>query len=736
MQQIDKNAASRRAGLMRATAIGFMASTAGIATAQEARSNSPIIEEVVVTVNKREQQIQDVPSAVTALGGADLAEQQILEVRDLNGRVPGLAISSSSGRGAAQVFLRGVGSVNFNPETASAIGMYQDEVYYNTGLTEPYFDIERVEIARGPQGTLFGKNTTGGAINVITRKPTADPGGYVNVSYGRFNQLDIEGAGGAAIIDGTLSGRVAATRQSRDGYITNTYDGKELGRYVDDAVRAQLRWTPTDGSDILLKVHARSLDGNPAIYRHVPTRASGTDAYGYRFTGDIDEVELNVSDPATSVRQRGVQITGNFDVGFADLVTILSNDQSESLTNYDDDGSPNDVERSRYDRGSEQSIIEARLVSSGSGPLSWIVGYHFFTENLTSLYQYISQEPSFPFGIHGDFTQDTRSDAVYANLQFKLSDQLTLIGGGRYTRETKEAELTGLSYNPDPLDPFNPFITALPPTVTSAQDDKKRWEEPTYDLTLQYQPTADLNIYAKYAHGFRAGGFNSGAYNQAAVTTVDPELLDAYELGAKTNWADGRVTFNTAVYYYDFSDRQTFQYQGTTPVLVNAGTANFTGADVELVVEPITDLSFAISAGVVKAEIGGYNARGPDGVVRPVDTDDTETNVGAVADYLIPLAIGELRLHTDWTYRSENNLGGYVEDVGLGPEWDYLKEDPYWLGNVQITLAPTDKFEVSLWGRNVTDERRRTTSYILFSGVGGIILTDPATYGVSVRTRF
>lgn len=717
------------------------------AAAQEAKE--PALEEVVVTAERREASSQDVPIAITAIDGDQLSRQRIQEARDLATFVPNIRIESPGGRGDPRVNLRGIGTQNFNPDAAQTFGFYQDEVYLNTSiiLSEPYYDIERLEVLRGPQGTLYGKNTTGGALNIITRRPTQDFEGYGRLTYGRFNQVDVEGAVSGPIVDDVLTGRLAVTHLSRDGWVTNQYGGDKLKGYEDTAARVQFLLTPTDDLSVLLKGKFRDLSNGVQVFHSVGTRPDGSDAFGAINPRTPWEINSNVTDdPAQNFHSRGLQTNINYDMGWAGLTVIGSYDDGNYFQLYDDDGGPADGERSRYWGDVEQTTFETRLASKSDQRLTWIVGYHYFDEDLDSSITFVTLDPTTPYGVYGEyccsqsaFNQKITSHAVFGSSTFNFTDQFSATLGVRYTAERRHGVLNGRNYLPNPQAPYDSWLSALTASDFS-QDESRRWTEPTGDFTLAYKPTEHLNFYAKYARGFKGGGFNSSATSAESATVVEPEIMDAYEVGMKSTWLSNRLRINAAAFYYDYKDLQFFQYVNNLALLSNATDGKFEGVEFEIEAVPIENLLLRASAGFVETSIGGFEARGVDGNIYPIEDNrfpgSPESTLQLFASYRIELgSVGDLTLQTNWA-RTGKIYGDAVQLTA--PEYQIMVVEPYWRGDVSAAwTSDNGSYEVQGWMRNVTGDIQRISAFAFRDfELYGITYNEPRTYGVTVTAHF
>jgi iron complex outermembrane recepter protein len=729
------------------------------------------LQEIVVTATKREVKSQDVPATLTAMSGEQLSEQRILQALDLQGFVPNLSVVSPGGRDQPQFVLRGVGTQDYNPGTSQAIGIYQDEFYLNSFIlsSEPYYDVDRIEVLNGPQGTLWGHNTTGGAINVITRKPTNDVEGYATLTYGSFNELDMDGAVGGPLIQDVLSGRVSFTHQSRDGWIHNEFDGGMLGKYDDNAERFQLLFTPNDQLSVLFKAHARNLSGDTTISFHSGYLAGGADFSGFIAPSAYNTVNQNVTDPIDTVSASGASITADWKLGFATLTMLGSYDQGHYNHYFDDDESPVDFETSHYTSHVQQENLELRLTSNNTGPVSWIGGVEYFNDSESGDQEFYSIDPTVgaPYYESGTFGatavrywQNTQNVAAYGNLTWHMSSQWSVIAGLRYTHERLHDQLNNGYYTVDPVEPTDPQLSStgfattacqgtivpgcpvLTPQEQAAARGVQTTSEPTYDLTLQYQPTNALNFYARAARGYRGGGFNQGATEQIAVSTVQPEFVWDFEGGLKSSWLSGRLRANISYFHYNFTNLQYFSYLNNVALLANAASATYNGGEVELQYFLTPALDVGVTYGATDAVFGDkpFAVAGPDGNVYPGAghrVPFTPQNTATVSgNYRFDLGdAGSLRFHAQWNY-----TGLQHDDVAQlpGPAYSYLLGRAYWVGNLRLAYAvPGDRLEVSAWVKNVTNSQPTIGEFAYPAlELGGVYHIDPRTAGISLNAKF
>lgn len=711
------------------------------ATATTLNSNGDkvgtVLQKLVVTAERREDDVQTIASAVTVISGETVENSEVRNAGDIIRFVPNMTADTTDGHGRPKFYIRGIGLSDASVWNTNPIGTYIDDVYIWNASTVgfPLFDLERVEVLRGPQGTLWGKNTTGGAINFISRKPTFENDGYAKVSYGKYNNKVVEGAFGGALKEDVLAARISVHREDSDRYAQNSFvPGTE--RWSDLGVRAQLLAKFSSTFDALLNVHFRDFSG--------PVLQSGTTAVPTQTRFNIP----SLIEPTDDLKQKGVSLTLNkkFDGGIT-LTSITGVEKFDRLQTSADSVTY-ESSRSRTDFTVDQVSQEFRLASSKADRFSWITGAYFFDGKL----DFNSQTGVLPGSLTStgaakarsynrtDYTMKSQSSALFGNLDYKFTEQFDVALGLRQTWETKDIDYRyatapgGVTYN-------NTQQWWLPGSLNSGltnaavQQDSKTWSAFTYDLTPTYQFTDTLRGYFRYAKGFNGGSFNAGATTQGQVTTIQPEYLKSYELGIKSEWLDNRLQVNAALFHYDYTD---IQQKATTlnPLnpsqqvltFINAKSGTVSGLDLEVAAILARNLRVAVNVGINRTEFKDFqdtlthNAAGNwfNRVPRVI------SNVQL--DYKYPLTNGgALLFNTDWSYRSK----AYFNAVDQTS--DFLTEQAYWLGNLSTGYVTADKkFELRAYLLNATDKVYRNTALIngLYS------YGAPRTFGLSGTYRF
>jgi iron complex outermembrane recepter protein len=723
-----------------AVTLTLFAAFPAVAIAQTAPEAAPQsgLETVIVTARKREESSQDVPvslstvrgDAITTLtsGGADM--------NAFSGRVPSLVVESSFGRTFPRFYLRGLGNSDFDLNASQPVSLIYDEVVYENPVLKgfPVFDVERIEVLRGPQGTLFGRNTPAGIVKFDSVKPSDKFGGYVRAGARSFGGRDIEGAVGGGLTDG-ISFRVSALYTAQDDWITNTgpLADKKLGAFEDTAVRAQLRFQPNDQFDANINIHARELTGTSQIFRaNVITK--GRRGLNSNFKADrvnYDQGEGNNQELST----QGITARVSYDFGSATLTSITGYETLEFRGRGDIDGGsmgtgpgfipfPSDTADGIDDHS--QFSQELRLSSNGNGNFGWQVGAYYFQEDLSIF----SLGFFSPTGIFTDArqVQDTESWAVFGSVNFKPMDKLAITAGLRYSDDDKKLTARG-------------GIANIPPISRSVSDGALSW-----DISATYDATETANLYARAARGYRAPSIQGRILFGTAVTVAQSEFVTSFEAGVKLFTADRRLRADFSVFDMKIEDQQftAIGGAGNFNQLLNAKEGLASGFEAEGQWLPTDNLSFAASLSYNKTRISDASLAvgacgAPCTVLNPIVGGNALINgnpfpnapqwIGNVsAKYSVPFGNGnEFFALTDWAYKGETNFTLYKSIE--------FSEAGYWEGGLRTGVLLNDgKYEVAAYARNIMDEQRLVGG-IDFNNLTGFV-NAPRIIGVEGKAKF
>ncbi|HAD85703.1 MAG TPA: TonB-dependent receptor [Brevundimonas sp.] len=712
------------------------------------------VDEIIVTAQRREQASQDVGVSLSVIGGEQLDEKGISVVNDLENAVPNMEVDSQFGGGQPQFRIRGIGAREYSSNNASTVGIYVDEVAHPYTVTTQgaMFDIARLEVLRGPQGTLYGRNTTGGAVNIITNAPTADFRAGFNAEYGTFDHLKVEGYVSGQIAPNLL-GRLAAVTEQGGAWQYHRDTGEKLGDLDKTAIRGRLTWDASDRVSVDLS----------ATYS-----VDKSDGRGFRLLGPYKVADGSVTYPADTawritgwgISQRLAEAAGvstnakpfrdndGFDVsakvkadlGWADLTSITAY-QTFSRKEYNDwDGTRFHESDVYFYNDIDVFAQEFRLSSTSDGPLQWMVGAHyadetikggFFTEFRGSTApDYLS---SF---INTSYDQNVTAFGIFTHNSYQVNERLNLILGLRWEKEDRDLTSFGTEIAPAPPPAPRTFDTTM--------------EEVTGRLGLEYKLTDDALFYASVARGVKSGGFTT--YNSTkseATEPFKPETVIAYEAGIKSDLFDRRLRLNGALFYYDYRDQQVqgLEYDrdaGRLGKITNVPKSHIMGGEIEAIWMPINGLTITQNIGYKTGEYDEYfaidgpatdaanNNQAPWDIIITGDKSGErlsfpKMNYGGSVSYDWDMAGWELRAETNYNYRDELYSVSSSSII-----------DAYWLWNANFSVSPAGaNWRAGLWVRNMFNTYYEETR----NGFNGSArpTTSPSqgrTYGVRLSMDF
>ncbi len=739
-------------------AMGVIAATAATmqpAVAQEAFT----LEEIIVTAQKREQNIQDVPLSVSAMSGESMDNIRSGggDIRFLSGRTPSLVVESDFGRVFPRFYIRGVGNTDFDQNASQPVSLIYDDVVYENPMLKgfPIFDTERVEVLRGPQGTLFGRNTPAGIVKLDSKKPSQEFDAYVKVGLGNLDTTDLEAAVGGALND-QWSGRLSVLRQSRGDWAENRAsdidpslaaldDDEFLEGYTEYAVRAQLAYESDDFS-ALFNVHARDMDGTARLFR-ANIIQPGTN----NFTPEYDREVVNFDgENAQTAESFGGVAKLTWDLGEYTVTSITGYETVETYSRADVDGGigavflpimgpgfiPFPAQTADGIPEHDQFTQELRINNNDGENLNWQAGFFYFDEHLVvDSINYADR--SYDFDGFSQQVQDTTAWAVFAQADYDISEALTLTAGIRYSDDEKDyyAERTKTDHAPwlgGNLDKV--FVNPSDDNVSG-------------NLSLSYVVNDQVNVYARYARGFRAPSIQGRVLFGNSVTVGDSETVSSFEVGVKTELADNRVRLNASIYSLTIDDQQLTAGSGVDNAnqLVNAKET--TGKGIEVDLEWAITENLLMTAGwsfndteINDSELSILPCGAPCSFSDPAGSFPGSVSINGnplprapeqmanlTLSYTVPMENGEMYFMTDWAYRSDINFFLYEAPEFHG---DKLLE-----GGVKVGYVTSDdKYEFAFYGRNITDEDKLIGA-IDFNNLEGIV-NDPRTYGVEFTARF
>ena len=707
---------------------------------------SVLLEEVIVTATKRSQSIQDVGIAITAMSGDQMEALGFANAQQVTTFAPGVSTVQPNGEANYSIGIRGVTNSDFTTNVESPVALYVDEVYNSqmSGAGFALFDMERVEILRGPQGTLFGRNATGGLAHFITRKPTQEDEGYVKVTVGDYSQLKVEGAIGGALTE-NLSARLSLATHDNDGYITNRL-GDDLNNANDFSGRLQLLYAPSDDFQALFNFRRASQDIRTGFFENVSSVETGVltpniinsvlgyiDNDGDVFAGDYDDPGFN------DLETEGYSATLKWAVNDSINVTSISDFSTTERTYIEDsDASPVPLFNFFLTTDAEQLSQEIRI-DGGSDKLKWVVGGYYMDLEINDTNGAITD----PFiggggtsaagsegGLLNPYLSDLQSTSVFGQIDYALSDTLELIAGLRFINDDKEFNFSfdAVEFlNPASIPGFdNPENIVLQAVIGSYAGSRSDTEV-AGRLQLNWKYSDAGLAYVGFNRGIKGGGFNApifgaGAFDDATFS-YDPETLNAYEIGIKVDIGEiGRV--NAAAYYYDYENYQLFTIIGLDTITVNSPDAQASGFEVELQLAPSEgwDFMLGVAYNDAEAELPGT------GGIRRRPIQSPEWNVNGLVRYSMPAFNGEIAFQVDADYRDDLTFA-----LSGTPN---VAQDAYTVANISATYT-SENWKLSAFVQNVGDEEYQVQAFDL-SGLDVFGLTEqyygrPKWWGISAR---
>ncbi len=733
------------------------------------------IEEVVVTAQKRAESVNDIGVSASAFSGDGLEDLGVGKATDLGAHTPGLVTVNSTSGGTTIFAIRGIGLDDFSPNNTSGVGVYLDEVFASNPVfaSGQLFDVERVEVLKGPQGTLYGKNTTGGAINFISKKPTDEFEAYIDMSYGRFNTIDTTAAISGALSD-SVRGRLSANYVDSDGWQEDINTGKEYGEQDKFAVRGLLDFDISDLTSATLKTYYSSDESTPESPQvDGLVEAFGDPSFGVlNSPSDADDVTVGGLDVGRDEDGYGVSLTLTHSFDGMDLISISSYDsyEREVVDNYG--GSSAAILDLYQENEMTQWGQELRLVSTTDGDTSWVAGVNiskekvevmdrfddsFFVTDSVAVTGVLDPADVSAQGLDlltADYEQETDSYGLYVHTETALSDQWNLIIGARYSYDDRSFD--GVSTNHDAGFSFNDEIARL--------DESESESAVTGKTGLELDVTEDIMLYGSVSNSYKSGAFYGAAIlDDISWAYVDPEEVLAYELGFKAMLLDSTLQINGAVFALEYTDRQSlvtiivddFSNFVGAPVadttLINVPESETKGFELDVSWEPAE--GFLVNAGV--AYLDTEVTKAPTTAdMRGINADASVNDGGApyVDALAAPLEEGEALAQSP--ERRYNGLVAYehyvADNMMLRLQTSYSRADAMvaqladanaesdavssWDAQVSLTDEASG-WKVAAWIKNIEDNDAETYSFSSFAG-RSYYRQQPTTFGVSVRMDF
>lgn len=723
----------------------LMASTSTAAFAQEAEV--PDGGDIIVTANKRSENLQKVSISVSAVAGDALEKGRTTQIDELVSKVPNLQLTSTVGDNTPIFALRGVSLNDYSLNQSGPVATYYDEVYKGNFalLGIALFDLARVEVLRGPQGTLYGKNTTGGAVNLINRAPKlGETSGYLNAGYGNYNRFDVNGALNVPL-GSNAALRVAGTFAKADGWFKNVLPGQpDLASVSEYGIRAALYVEPSD--TVSFTIRGSTSYQNPRNYGiYAEPVAVNRAGLGDR------QIAANETSKRRA-RTYSLALSGNIDLSDTlSLTSITSWDKGNLNFIEDTDGQSIALLEIPYTDRATQFAQDLRLTSDFDGPFNFILGGYFNREKVFNASTFkIAQDVASGGDVDGNgivndadcaattageacqfgnsFDQIKKSFAVYTDASFELSDTIKLKAGLRFTRDTGKQP----NFIAEQIGPSGAVLGITIPTPATPLSYKIN--NLSGKIGLDFQAAPDNLLYATYSRGFRAPSFNAQAFfDTSELNVAAAEKVDSLEIGSKNKFADRQITLNVAAFYYKYSNQQFINIDPTTAAqtLLNIPKSRIWGGEAELTARTSDRLTLRGSFGFLNAKIQQGLVSGANVAGNKLTNAPSVTASAGFDATLYDGSAGKFSASGDLAYTSSQ----FFDVVNTSR----LRQSSYALlsGHIDWSSA-NERINVSIWGKNLTNKFYFTSRVDLLAGFGFDYnhLAAPRTYGITVGTKF
>jgi iron complex outermembrane receptor protein len=737
-----------KGSLLARSSLSAIAVATGLFSAPQVQAQE--VSEVVVTAQRRAVDIQEVPAAISVVGGEALERAGVTDVKNLQFQVPGLLVSQETALNT-QVYIRGVGNNIGGIAASNSVSTFVDGAYVPNSLQaiQAFNDVERIEVLKGPQAVLYGRNATGGALNVISRAPSFTFGGNAEVSYGNYDAYSVRASVSGPLVEDELAARISVLSTHHRGYNINLADG---GNPIDDEFVTGVRGALMArlGENVTATLRADYSRTRTADY----LKATNLDGYTYALTPEaraqyVEHVRKVYNDvPGRALhKDRGVNLNLRYAAPFGDITSVSSFRGFKSGPNFSDlnslsvanviNGVPNFTSRVGEEFASDSIYQEVYVATDATKRLNGILGANYFYEDASNY----NRARAATFTANDRFGK-TKAWAAYADFRFALTEQVTLGAGVRYSEEDR-------TYRQN-------VLNAATLQVTRTTSNAATYKKTTPRVGVEFRRTEGELWFVNYTTGFKSGGFNEGD----PLDDFDPESIWAIEGGVKKEFGRSLI-FNVSGFYYDYKDLQVSRFLPSINArqITNAGSAKLYGVDMELVWRVSEQLRVSGGLSLLHTKYGSIILCSDfevactitvNGVAQanPVGSIDYGGNELARApkasgqlavDYDVPVGAGELSLHAALTYRSKMNFGPFAFDVHEGPSYVLL--------NGEVRYSPTANWYVAVWGNNLTDKLvvvNVPTAGSLWRPNGTLLGTatrlvrpgPPRTYGVRLGVSF
>ncbi len=715
--------------------VALAAACATSAVAQEAAPDAAAsvqtatVDDIVVTAQRREQRLQDVPLAVSAFGAEALADGKVESLVNLDGKIPNVLLAPVGAYPfASAFFIRGLGFADVESSFEPSVGVELDGVYLsrNVGAVQDFFDVDGVTVLRGPQGTLYGRNTIGGVVSVRSRAPSFDFGARAQATIGSNGRQELRAAIDGPLIADKLAGKVSILSKSYDGYVKND-DGRDMGAQDVFSIRGSLLWTPTDNFDASLIVDHTTDEGTGPAFENasLPTMVLGT--AGYPADDDRKPFVSHVGeDIFSNLESTGATLQAHWDVGAVKLTSITGYRKTDTQSLSDFDGEKIRFLNVSRDETHDQLSQEFRLNSAGDGPLNYVVGAYYLTQEYDiAIRQYGLAFVGPDAGSTLYANQKADAAALFGQIDYEAMPGLTLTLGGRYSKESKE-------------------FTIQPLFFPSGQTFKADFDDFSPKVGVSYAWTPNVMTYAQYSRGFRAGGFNGRAGSFTAVGPYDSETVDSYEVGIKSDLFDRRLRLNAAAFTTAYNDMQQSVNQlvpGTNvnqTLVSNVGKATINGFEGEAVVRVSHAFTLTGTLAYLDAGFDEFTANLGDGqgVIDRTNLPFAyapEWSGSLTANYKEDFNFGTVSAQA--SLRKATDLYTSFSPINVVSDLTLRKANTVLDASVGVEFAG-GRWRANLWGKNLTDELVVNNTFAVGNLLAARVYQPPREIGLDIGYRF
>jgi iron complex outermembrane recepter protein len=760
--------------------LSAIALSASPASAQDAAEDEGGIADIIVTAQKKSENLQEVPISIAAVSGQTVSDLHAGTLQGLQGTVPNVEIGNFSNTPNTAVFtIRGIGVIEPDPYAGNTVGIVTDGVpqYFSMGALLDLYDVDRIEILRGPQGTLFGANTTGGVVNVVNAQPTDKFEGKLDLSYGNYNHFNVGAVVNVPLGD-TLAARFTVSHDQRKGWVTNVVDGSDMGKRNVTIFRGALKYSPSSDFDVTLSgEYDRARNGAPVVvagdlpgeaefvppgFRNMyvsPCLPAGSrcNAPNKYFSANDGGALGEVLDQSDMDTYRGTLTANVRNTGIGDITSITGYKHFNLFEFTDQDGTPVFLIDTRRQTKGWQFSQELRTDIEISDKIDLLLG-GFYMKTHYDHFQHlriefgggVTYDPvlnTVTKGLPGLFQrnlqdQDNNSISAFAQTYVQLTDKLKLQAGIRYAHEkTRMLASTATSLSATGVTTFDGVSPDGTPNIdlgtVAPPLGSKSWNNVGWKLGLDYKATDDVLLYGYWARGFKSGGFTGRIGVASDLGPYDPEEVDTFEIGMKADFLDNRLRTNLSAFYTNYRDIQLAQIyfigtvQGNT--ILNAASSRIKGIEAEITAVPVDGLTLTASVAYLSAKYKRFDFIEANGTITDLSGERLQNAPkwsGSIGfNYEFPVGDMEGRIGANYTFTSEKLLTS-IKDVPRS------SIQPQNLLNATIDLRVTERISVGIWGTNLFDKRYINSVFDAPGTLGLVNYAPPRQYGVAANFKF